>query len=96
MSYDHPGRSTEDGLAVSPPHPVSLLVGALGPRIQAAAVGAGRPAPRIVAGLLVAGVTGIIADVVPAGPDEAASRRRTTDLLRELTALGPTEGRHWA
>jgi F420-dependent oxidoreductase-like protein len=199
MSYDHPGRSTEEyarivtrlmrgepadfdgkdwtahpnGLAVAPPHPVPVLLAALGPRllrvagevangtilwmatpqaiethvvprISAAAAAAGRPAPRIIAGVLVAvhddeaearsvaaersalyaglanyqrflgvggaataadaaiagdeaavraglralldaGATDILADIVPAGPDPAASRRRTADLLRELT-----------
>jgi F420-dependent oxidoreductase-like protein len=109
MSYDHPGRSTDEylqiltallrgenvdfdgsdwsantaGRAVPPPHPVPVLVSALGPRLlrvageladgtvlwmaparaiethvapklHAAAAAAGRPAPRIVAGLPVA------------------------------------------
>jgi F420-dependent oxidoreductase-like protein len=109
LSYDHPGRSTEEylqiltallrgenvdfdgsdwsantvGRAVPPPHPVPVLVSALGPRLlrvagehadgsvlwmaparaiethvapklHAAAAAAGRPAPRIVAGLPVA------------------------------------------
>ena len=109
LSYDHPGRSTEEyvrilvpllrgepvdvdgedwtshtaGRAVAPPHPVPVLVSALGPRllrvagevadgtvlwmaparaieshiapkVNAAAAAAGRPAPRIVAGLPVA------------------------------------------
>jgi F420-dependent oxidoreductase-like protein len=109
LSYDHPGRSTEEyvrivagvlrgedvdldgedwtahtgGRAAKPAHPVPVLVSALGPRllrvageladgavlwmaparaieshvapkIQAAAAAAGRPAPRIVAGLPVA------------------------------------------
>src|SRR6476659_3919773 len=109
MSYDHPGRSTEEylqiltallrgedvdfdgsdwsahtaGRAVPPSHPVPVLVSALGPRLlrvagehadgtvlwmaparaiethvapklHAAAAAAGRPAPRIVAGLPVA------------------------------------------
>jgi F420-dependent oxidoreductase-like protein len=109
LSYDHPGRSTEEyvriltgalrgdpvdidgkdwaahteGRAAEPAHPVPVLVSALGPRllrvagelaegavlwmappraiethvvprIQAAASAAGRPAPRIVAGLPVA------------------------------------------
>ncbi|WP_426574605.1 TIGR03564 family F420-dependent LLM class oxidoreductase [Aquihabitans sp. McL0605] len=109
LSYDHPGRSTEEyvrilapllrgedvdvdgadwsahtsGRAVAPAHPVPLLVSALGPRllrlagehadgtilwmaparavgehvvprVTAAAAAAGRPAPRIVAGLPVA------------------------------------------
>lgn len=109
LSYDHPGRSTEEyvriltgvlrgedvdlegedwsahtsGRAVAPEHPVPVLVSALGPRllrvageladgtilwmappraieehvvprITAAASAAGRPAPRIVAGLPVA------------------------------------------
>jgi F420-dependent oxidoreductase-like protein len=109
MSYDHPGRSTEEyveiltgvlngldvdvdgkdwsahtaGRATAPAHPVPVLVSALGPRllrvagaladgtvlwmapakaiethvvpaITRAASDAGRPAPRIVAGLLVA------------------------------------------
>jgi hypothetical protein len=34
--------------------------------------------------LLDAGATEILADVISIGPDEAACRRRTTDLLREL------------
>ncbi len=109
LSYDHPGRSTEEylrilgpllrgedvdvdgedwsahssGRAVAPAHPVPLLVSALGPRLlrvagevadgtilwmaparavgehvvprlTAAATAAGRPAPRVVAGLPVA------------------------------------------
>ena len=109
LSYDHPGRSTEEyvriltgvlrgepvdldgedwtahtgGRAVAPVHPVPVLVSALGsrllrvagtladgtvlwmappraiethvrPKITAAAAAAGRPAPRIVAGLPVA------------------------------------------
>jgi F420-dependent oxidoreductase-like protein len=109
LSYDHPGRSTEEyvriltgvlrgetvdvdgddwtahtaGRAVTPAHPVPVLVSALGPRllrvageladgtvlwmappraieshvapkIHAAAAAAGRPSPRIVAGLPVA------------------------------------------
>jgi F420-dependent oxidoreductase-like protein len=109
LSYDHPGRSTDEylqiltallrgenvdfdgsdwsahtaGRAVPPPHPVPVLVSALGPRLlrvagehadgtvlwmaparaiethvapklHAAAEAAGRPAPRIVAGLPVA------------------------------------------
>ena len=109
MSYDHPGRSTDEylqiltallrgenvdfdgsdwsahtaGRAVPPSHPVPVLVSALGPRLlrvagehadgtvlwmaparaiethvapklRAAAAAAGRPAPRIVAGLPVA------------------------------------------
>ena len=109
LSYDHPGRSTEEylrilgpllrgedvdvdgedwsahtsGRATAPAHPVPLLVSALGPRllrvageiadgtilwmaparavgehvvprVSAAAAAAGRPAPRIVAGLPVA------------------------------------------
>jgi F420-dependent oxidoreductase-like protein len=109
LSYDHPGRSTEEyatilaralrgeqadldgadwtahsaGWVAVPPHPVPVLLAALGPRllrvagqiadgtiawlappraieahiaprIQAAASAAGRPAPRIVAGLPVA------------------------------------------
>jgi F420-dependent oxidoreductase-like protein len=109
MSYDHPGRSTEEyvriltatlqgeviafegsdwsanteGRGMTPPHPVPVLVSALGPRllrvagevadgtvlwlapakaiethvaprIRSAAAAAGRPAPRIVAGLPVA------------------------------------------
>ena len=109
LSYDHPGRSTEEyvriltgvlrgdtvdfdgkdwtahteGRAVTPAHPVPVLVSALGPRllrvageladgtvlwmappraieshiapkIHAAAAAAGRPTPRIVAGLPVA------------------------------------------
>src|SRR4051812_36404031 len=109
MSYEHPGRSTEEyvriltgvlrgdtvdfdgndwtahtaGRAVTPAHPVPVLVSALGPRllrvagalaegtvlwmappraieahivpkVRAAAAAAGRPAPRIVAGLPVA------------------------------------------
>jgi len=109
LSYDHPGRSTEEylrilapllrgedvdvdgddwsahtsGRAVPPAHPVPLLVSALGPRllrvagevtdgtvlwmaparavgehvvprVTSAAAAAGRPAPRIVAGLPVA------------------------------------------
>ena len=109
LSYDHPGRSTEEyvrilagllrgeavdfdgkdwsahtgGRAVAPAHPVPVLVSALGPRllrvagevadgtvlwmappraiathvvprIRAAAAAAGRPEPRIVAGLPVA------------------------------------------
>lgn len=109
LSYDHPGRSTEEyvrilggllrgeavdfegedwtthaaGRAVSPDHPVPVLVSALGPRllrvagelaqgtilwmaplraigehvvprIRAAAEAAGRPTPRVVAGLPVA------------------------------------------
>ncbi len=109
MSYDHPGRSTDEylqiltallrgenvdfdgsdwsahtaGRAVPPSHPVPVLVSALGPRLlrvagehadgtvlwmaparaiethvapklHAAAAAAGRPAPRIVAGLPVA------------------------------------------
>ena len=109
LSYDHPGRSTEEyvrilvpllqgepvdldgedwtahaaGRAVAPAHPVPVLVSALGPRllrvaggvadgtvlwmaparaieshvapkVNAAAAAAGRPAPRIVAGLPVA------------------------------------------
>jgi F420-dependent oxidoreductase-like protein len=109
LSYDHPGRSTEEylrivtgllrgedvefdgedwtahtgGRAVKPAHPVPVLVSALGPRllrvagevadgtvlwmaparaieshvvpkVQRAAAAAGRPAPRIVAGLPVA------------------------------------------
>lgn len=109
LSYDHPGRSTDEyvrilapllrgedvdvdgedwsahtpGRAVAPAHPVPVLVSALGPRllrvagavadgtilwmaparavgehvaprITAAAAAAGRPAPRIVAGLPVA------------------------------------------
>jgi F420-dependent oxidoreductase-like protein len=109
LSYDHPGRSTEEyvrilcgvlrgetvdldgadwsahtaGRAVAPAHPVPVLVSALGPRllrlagevadgtvlwmappraigehvtpkVRAAAEAAGRPAPRIVAGLPVA------------------------------------------
>jgi F420-dependent oxidoreductase-like protein len=109
ISYDHPGRSTEEyvrilagvlrgdtvdfdgedwtahtaGRAVAPAHPVPVLVSALGPRllrvageladgtvlwmappaaieshivpkVHAAAAAAGRPAPRIVAGLPVA------------------------------------------
>src|SRR3954447_20058960 len=109
LSYDHPGRSTEEylrilapllrgeqvdldgedwtahtqGRAVAPPHPVPVLVSALGPRllrvagevadgtvlwmappkaiethvvtkVNAAAAAAGRPTPRIVAGLPVA------------------------------------------
>jgi F420-dependent oxidoreductase-like protein len=109
LSYDHPGRSTEEyvriltgvlrgetvdvdgedwvahtaGRAATPAHPVPVLVSALGPRllrvageladgtvlwmaplraieshvapkIQAAAAAAGRPSPRIVAGLPVA------------------------------------------
>jgi F420-dependent oxidoreductase-like protein len=109
LSYDHPGRSTDEylqiltallrgenvdfdgsdwstntaGRAVPPPHPVPVLVSALGPRLlrvagehadgtvlwmaparaiethvapklHAAAAAAGRPAPRIVAGLPVA------------------------------------------
>jgi F420-dependent oxidoreductase-like protein len=198
LSYDHPGRSTEeytriitgllrgqpadfdgqdwtahpDGLAVAPAYPVPVLVAALGPRllrvagqvadgtivwlataraidthvapkVRAAAAAAARPAPRIVAGLLVtvhddisearsaaaarsagyaglanyqrilgiggaataadaaivgdeasvrtqlqavldAGATDILADLVPAGPDQAASLQRTTNLLRDL------------
>ena len=109
LSYDHPGRNTEEyvqilagmlrgedvdfdgedwsahtaGRAVAPAHPISVLVSALGPRllrlagevadgtvlwmappraigehvapkVRAAAEAAGRPAPRIVAGLPVA------------------------------------------
>jgi len=109
ISYDHPGRNTEEyvrilagvlrgdtvnfdgedwtahtaGRAVAPAHPVPVLVSALGPRllrvageladgtvlwmappaaikshivpkVHAAATAAGRPAPRIVAGLPVA------------------------------------------
>jgi F420-dependent oxidoreductase-like protein len=109
LSYDHPGRNTEEyvhiltgvlrgedvdldgtewsahtaGRGIAPEHPVPVLVSALGPRllrlaggvadgtvlwmapvraigehvapkIQAAAFDAGRPAPRIVAGLPVA------------------------------------------
>lgn len=109
LSYEHPGRNTEEyvrilcgvlrgepvdvdgadwsvhtaGRAVTPAHPVPVLVSALGPRllrlagavadgtvlwmappraiaehvtplVQAAAAGAGRPTPRIVAGLPVA------------------------------------------
>ena len=109
LSYDHPGRSTEEyvriltgvlrgdtvefdgqdwtahtgGRAATPAHPVPVLVSALGPRllrvageladgtvlwmappsaieshiapkVHAAATAAGRPAPRIVAGLPVA------------------------------------------
>jgi F420-dependent oxidoreductase-like protein len=109
LSYDHPGRSTDEylqiltallrgenvdfdgsdwsantaGRAVPPPHPVPVLVSALGPRLlrvagehadgtvlwmaparaiethvapklHAAAAAAGRPTPRIVAGLPVA------------------------------------------
>jgi F420-dependent oxidoreductase-like protein len=109
LSYDHPGRSTEEyvriltgvlrgetvdvdgadwsahtaGRVTAPPHPVPVLVSALGsrllrvageiadgtvlwmapvkaieshvvPKIRAAAAAAGRPAPRIVAGLPVA------------------------------------------
>jgi F420-dependent oxidoreductase-like protein len=109
ISYDHPGRSTEEyvrilagvfrgdtvdfdgsdwtahtaGRAIAPAHPVPVLVSALGPRllrvageladgtvlwmappaaieshivpkVHAAAAAAGRPAPRIVAGLPVA------------------------------------------
>jgi hypothetical protein len=33
-----------------------------------------------------AGATDILADIVPAGSDPAASRRRTAALLRELSA----------
>lgn len=200
MSYDHPGRSTEEyvriltgllrgeavefegedwtvrsnGRMVAAADSVPVLVSALGPRllrvagefadgtvlwmaparaieshiapkIHAAAAAAGRPAPRIVAGLpvavhddpaearaalasraavyselpnyqrildiggaagpaeaaivgdeksvraqlealIAAGATEIWADVFPVGDDRSASRRRTTDLLRELVA----------
>ena len=200
LSYDHPGRSTEEylriltgvlrgesvdvdgedwtahtgGRVVTPPHPVPVLVAALGPRllrvagevadgtvlwmaparaiethvapkVHAAAAAADRPMPRIVAGLPVAvhddeaeareaaaahatayaamenyqrileigdtstpadaaivgnesavrsrlqslldaGATDIWAAVFPVGDDRAASRRRTTDLLRDLVS----------
>jgi F420-dependent oxidoreductase-like protein len=162
------------GRAVTPAHPVQVLVSALGPRllrvageladgtvlwmapaaaieshvapkVRAAAAAVGRPAPRIVAGLPVAvhddeaearvaaaansvayagmanyqrileignastaanaaivgneaavraqlqslldaGATDIWAAVFPVGDDRAASRRRTTDLLKELVS----------
>jgi F420-dependent oxidoreductase-like protein len=200
LSYDHPGRNTEEyvriltaalrgdtvdfdgedwsahtaGRAMTPAHPVPVLVSALGPRllrvageladgtitwmappqairthvapkIHAAAAAAGRPSPRVVAGLpiavhddeaearsaaaanstmyagmanyqrileigdastpadaaivgteiqvraqlqslLDAGVTDIWAAVFPVGDDRASSRRRTTDLLKDLVA----------
>src|SRR6476646_4942532 len=200
LSYDHPGRSTEEylriltgvlagatvdfdgedwtahtaGRGAAPAHPVPVLLSAMGPRllrvageladgtvlwmapaaaierhvapkVNAAAAAAGRPAPRIVAGLPVAvhadeaearaaaaassvvyagmanyqrileigdaatpaeaaivgdetavraqlqslidaGATDIWAAVFPVGDDRAASRRRTTDLLRELVS----------
>jgi F420-dependent oxidoreductase-like protein len=200
LSYDHPGRSTEEylriltgvlagatvdfdgedwtahtaGRGVAPAHPVPVLLSAMGPRllrvageladgtvlwmapaaaierhiapkVNAAAAAAGRPAPRIVAGLPVAvhddeaearvaaaassvvyagmanyqrileigdaatpadaaivgdetavraqlqslidaGATDVWAAVFPVGDDRAASRRRTTDLLRELVS----------
>jgi F420-dependent oxidoreductase-like protein len=200
LSYDHPGRNTEEyvriltaalrgdtvdfdgedwsahtaGRAMTPAHPVPVLVAALGPRllrvagefadgtitwmapphairthvapkIHAAAAAAGRPGPRVVAGLpiavhddeaearsaaaanstmyagmanyqrileigdastpadaaivgtekqvrtqlqslLDAGVTDIWAAVFPVGDDRASSRRRTTDLLKDLVA----------
>jgi len=200
LSYDHPGRSTEEylriltgvlagatvdfdgedwtahtaGRGAAPAHPVPVLLSAMGPRllrvageladgtvlwmapaaaierhiapkVNAAAAAAGRPAPRIVAGLPVAvhddeaearaaavassvvyagmanyqrileignaatpadaaivgdetavraqlqslldaGATDIWAAVFPVGDDRAGSRRRTTDLLRELVS----------
>jgi F420-dependent oxidoreductase-like protein len=141
MSYDHPGRSTEeyarivagllrgkpadfdgqdwsvhpDGLAVVPAYPVPVLLAALGPRLLRAAgeVADGtilwaataraietHVAPKILAdaaivgdeasvrtqlqAVLDAGATDILADLVPAGPDQTASLRRITDLLRDL------------
>jgi F420-dependent oxidoreductase-like protein len=198
LSYDHPGRSTEEyvriltgllrgadldfagadwtvhatGRMVPVEQPVPVLVAALGPRLlrvageladgvilwmasaraiethvapRLHAAAAGRPAPRIVAGLPVAvhddpaaargavaaraagyagmpnydrilgiggavepadvaivgteksvrrqlqalldaGATDIWADIVPVGDDRRASRRRATDLLRELVS----------
>ena len=123
LSYDHPGRSTEEyvrilvgmlrgedvdfdgadwsahtaGRAVAPAHPVPVLVSALGPRllrlagevadgtvlwmappraigdhvapkVRAAAEAAGRPTPRIVAGLPVA-----VHDDVAAAREAAAA-----------------------
>jgi F420-dependent oxidoreductase-like protein len=202
MSYDHPGRHTEEYVRIlagllrgepvdvsgedwtlhgadrlaAPSQPIPVLVAALGPRllrvagevadgtvlwmaparavgehvvprITKAAAGAGRPAPRVVAGLPVAvhddvdearavagsifagygvlpnyrrildlggaagpadaavvgdeasvaaqlralvdaGATDVWAAVFPVGDDRAGSRRRTTDLLRELLSAG--------
>jgi F420-dependent oxidoreductase-like protein len=140
LSYDHPGRSTEEyariltallrgeqvdvdgadwtahskGRVVTPPHPVPVLLAALGPRllrvagevadgtiawlappraleahiaprIRAAAATAGRPAPRIVAGLPVAvhddeAEARSAAAAIPGLGAEMASYQRVMDI----------------
>lgn len=138
MSYDHPGRSTEEyiriltglvrgetvdfdgsdwsvhsaGRMASLPHPVPVLLSALGPRllrvageiadgtvlwmapvravgmhiaprIQAAAEAAGRPAPRIIAGLPVA----VHDDVEEARAAQAATAADYSDMPNYVRVL---------
>jgi F420-dependent oxidoreductase-like protein len=141
MSYDHPGRSTEEyvriitgvlrgdivdfkgedwsahtaGRGAKPAHPVPVLVSALGPRllrvageladgtvlwmappkaieshiapkVRAAASAAGRPAPRIVAGLPVA----VHGDVAEARSAVAANSTAYADMAsyRRILDIG--------
>jgi F420-dependent oxidoreductase-like protein len=144
LSYDHPGRSTEEyvrilcgvlrgetvdldgadwsahtaGRAVAPAHPVPVLVSALGPRllrlagevadgtvlwmappraigehvtpkVRAAAQAAGRPAPRIVAGLPVA-----VHDDIDEARDAAAASSgmyASMENYRRILDLGGVE-----
>jgi F420-dependent oxidoreductase-like protein len=142
LSYDHPGRSTEEyvrilagvlsgedvdvdgddwsahtgGRAAKPAHPVPILVSALGarllrvageladgavlwmappraieahvvPRIRAAAAAAGRPAPRIVAGLPVA-VHGDEAEARAAATAHSTAYAGMANYLRILSLGG--------
>jgi alkanesulfonate monooxygenase SsuD/methylene tetrahydromethanopterin reductase-like flavin-dependent oxidoreductase (luciferase family) len=112
MSYDHPGRSTEEyarivaGLLVSVHDDKSearsaaaarsagcaglanyrriLGIGGAATAADAAIVGDETSVRTQLQAVLDAGATGILADVVPAGPDQTASLRRTTGLLRDL------------
>jgi len=146
LSYDHPGRSTEEyvtilaralrgepvdldgadwtahsqGRVTAPPHPVPVLVAALGPRllrvagqvadgtiawlappraieahiaprIRAAAFAAGRPAPRIVAGLPVAvhddqAEARAAAAAIPAMAAELENYQRVMDIAGARSA----------
>lgn len=63
-----------------------LSVGGAATPADAAVVGSAAAVRAQLQALADAGATDILADVVPAGPDETASRRRTTNLLRELVS----------
>ncbi|MDL4816321.1 TIGR03564 family F420-dependent LLM class oxidoreductase [Actinomadura opuntiae] len=78
--------ATAGAYAGMPSYRRIMDIGGAGSPAEAALVGDEKSVRGQLQALLDAGATDIWANIVPVGPDRAASRRRTRDLLRELAS----------